>query len=143
MVGSKEATKKVFLTLVVEMPNIKFTLYKKKTFAHLGSYFRPGAWRQRARMISGSASQIILGSKEATKNVSHTLAVEMPNIEFTLYKKKIFAHLGACFRPGVWPQRARMIFLSGSHIVLGSKEATKKVSLMLVLEMSNIKFTLY
>ena len=106
----RKANKKVSLTLAVEMPNTKFTLYKKKTFAHLGAYFRPGAWPQRARMIFLSASQIMLGSKEATKKVSLTLAVEMPNLKFTLYKKD-FCPSGAYFRPGAWPQRARMIFL--------------------------------
>ena len=56
------------------------------------------------------------------------LAVEMPNIKFTLYKKKIFAHLGAYFRHAAWSQRARMIFFAASQIMLGSKEATKKCS---------------
>ena len=68
-------------------------------------------WRSDARSLRPTTSCIKIVKQ--TK-ISALWAAEMPNLKFTLYEKKTFAHLGAYFRPGAWPQRAGMIFLSAS-----------------------------
>ena len=82
----------------------------KKTFAHLGAYFRPGAWPQRVRMIFFPHHKLCWVPSKPHKKVSLTLAVEMPNIKFTLYKKKDFCPSGGLFSTWRMAKRARIIF---------------------------------